>query len=421
MKKSKKKLFVIIPVIVVVIAGIIFGVIMIRNNLREAYVMPVANLDNSYAAFDVSYQGTVYESAEQKYYLDAGSTVAEVYVKEGQKINKGDKLFSYDTTLLELDVQEKQLSLNICERTFEIESDKLEEYKNIIPVEETVIVSEEHSEAQTQEGETQNTVVSTDIEEDPENQENNQETVHQTYTGRQKLDLINEQEIVIKKAQNALDFAKEELKEAQQNLEKATQVSNIGGTVTMIRGKDDILNDGSPFCTVQGDNGVTVKGYLGEFDKNVLGEGDKITVSSYMTGIEVDAEIVLINDYPYESSGNMMNGGNQNTSVYEFTAFLEDSTGFEVGEGVEITKHRDNPGALCIEKVYVRNDSNGSYVLIDKDGVLARQDVKIERAGQDEYVLITEGLSGDELIAFPYGSKAEVGIKTTTEEKYSLF
>ena len=42
-------------------------------------------------------------------------TIVEVCVKEGQQVKKGDKLFSYDTTLSDLDMQRAQLDIKKLE------------------------------------------------------------------------------------------------------------------------------------------------------------------------------------------------------------------------------------------------------------------------------------------------------------------
>ena len=150
MKKKRKKLFIIIPVAVVAVVLIVVGIIVIRKVSIKAYVQSVSDLDQSGYGSDISYEGMVYESAQQQIYADAEKSVAEVYVKQGDKVKKGDKLFRYDTTLLELDVQEKELSLKICQTALESEQIKLEKYKEIVPVEPTQPVTETGETGQTQ-------------------------------------------------------------------------------------------------------------------------------------------------------------------------------------------------------------------------------------------------------------------------------
>lgn len=55
------------------------------------------------------YDGTIQADGVQTVMISESQTVGEVAVKEGQQVKKGDKLFSYDTTLSDLDMQRAQL------------------------------------------------------------------------------------------------------------------------------------------------------------------------------------------------------------------------------------------------------------------------------------------------------------------------
>ena len=415
MKKKHKKLFIIIPVAVVAAVLIVVGIIVIRKVSIRAYVQSVSDLDQSGYGSDISYEGMVYESAQQQIYADAEKSVAEVYVKEGDKVKKGDKIFRYDTTLLELDVQEKELSLKICQTALESEQIKLEKYKEIVPVEPTQPVTETEQTGQTQ---SPTSVTETSAPVETEAEETQQ--VETTYTPDQKTDMVADQEVVVKKAQTSVDSAQEDLDEAKKALEGAEVTANLAGTVKSIKSNND-TNDGQPFCTIQGDSGVTIKGSIGEFDIKNLKEGDKLTVSSYMSDTTTDAEIITISDYPLDS-GNYSGSGNPNSSFYEFTAFMEQSDGFQVGEYVNITKYvEQSDDTVIIPKMYVMTDSKGAYVLKDKDGALARQDVKTEKASSSDAIKITEGLTKDDLIAFPYLKNVKIGMLTTTENSVNIF
>ena len=57
------------------------------------------------------YDGTIQADGVQTVMISESQTVGEVAVKEGQQVKKGDKLFSYDTTLSDLDMQRAQLDI----------------------------------------------------------------------------------------------------------------------------------------------------------------------------------------------------------------------------------------------------------------------------------------------------------------------
>lgn len=424
-KKNRKKRIIIASVSVILVIGIIAGVLIARRFSRRAYVEPVEYLNMGLYSSGASYSGSVYESAQQNFFASADKKVEEVYVKEGDKVKKGDKLFRYDTTLLELDVEEKQLTVTICENALSTEQQRLEQYNSIVPyVEPATEAPEEVTEPEV--AETVDASETPEVVEEPEDaaqeaEEIEEEPEEQHYTAQEKADKITEQELVVRKAQTALSSANQDLTEAQEALENATVVSQFDGTVTAVQ--DPSAYDATAaFCTVIGESGVTVKGYISELDRSSLHKGDKLYVSSYMTGSYTEAEVLTVNDYPADSRS-YYGGGNPNASYYEFTAFMDDAESFSIGEDVELMKvETDTDSSLIVlDKIYVRTDEGGSYVLKDVDGVLQRQDVAIQKGSSSDSVIITGGLSNDDLIAFPYGSKAEIGILTTTEQGISLF
>ena len=105
--KKHKKLFIILPIVAVVLAAVVVGLILLRNQFLKAPVYQVQQLDSG--GFDYSsFYGTVYKSDNINFYLDADKKVEEVFVKEGDSVKKGDSLFKYDTTIMEYDIKEKE-------------------------------------------------------------------------------------------------------------------------------------------------------------------------------------------------------------------------------------------------------------------------------------------------------------------------
>lgn len=401
-KKLKKRL-IIIGVCLALVIGIAVGVVLLNQNSRRAYVQSVGELNMSYVMSSQTFNGRVAESAQQKIMLSSEKKVSDVFVSKGDKIKKGDKLFQYDTRLLELSLEEKQLTVTINETTLSNEKRKLEIYQNIVPaaVQPTQEITEE---ATLPEGATEVQA---------------EENTEKTYTAQEKADLIAEQEIAVSRAQTALDSAKAELAQAQTELDEAVVIAKLDGVVSEIQdpAKADYT---APFCVIAGNTGVTVKGYVGEFDYKNLHVNDTLTIQSYISGAMTDGEVMSISDYPTDSQMNIE--GNQNTSYYEFTAFVTQSTGFDIGEDVQIMKNlSDDEGetndVIILSKAYVRTDSNGSYVLKDVDGKLKRQDVTTRKGTDSESVQILDGLTMDDMIAFPYGSKGKEGLLTTTEQQ----
>ena len=417
-KSTLKKRIIIAVVCVVLIAGAVFGVILARQNTGKAFVQPVGDLDASFWANSNQFNGTVIESAQMKVFADTEKKVSEIFVTEGGSVKKGDKLFQYDPTLLELTIEEKELGVTNAENELAAAQDLLNTYQNIVPVEpatEAPTEEEPQEEQSPSESEAATEPVAeeemTEAPTEPEKQ----------YTAAEKAEMIANQQIVVKKAQTSVTSAKEELEEAKKDLENATVTAQLDGAVKEVQSADS-LDSSAPVCIITGNSGVTVKCYIDEFNYTQLKPGDKLSVTSWMSDAGAEAEILSIGDYPVDSPTG--NEGNPNTSFYEVTAFLKDSEGFNTGEDVILSPITEDSGsdAIVLSRMYVRTDTNGSYVLKDEDGKLVRQPVATKKASDGEFVIITDGLTKDDMIAFPYGSKGKVGKKTTTEQQgVSLF
>ena len=82
------------------------------SNDTAVYVQSVSNLTGmgGIAAGD-RFPGMVVSENVTEIKKDSEKTVKEVLVKEGDDVNKGDKLFEYDTDELQLSLEKKQLEL----------------------------------------------------------------------------------------------------------------------------------------------------------------------------------------------------------------------------------------------------------------------------------------------------------------------
>ena len=242
------------------------------------------------------------------------------------------------------------------------------------------------------------------------------------YTQAQKDKLISDQQLTIRRMENSLALAENALEQSRMKLDDATVRSPMNGTVKNIGQAFSQPQDGTAFCTIAAASGATVTGYISELDLADSRVGDRLTVFNWMTGESTEAVITSIADFPSEDprGGGM---GNPNASSYAFTAYMENASGFEAGQGVDISPYiEDLDQLIVIESIYVRSDEQGSYVMVDDgSGRLTRREVTVSPTPENEYTQITSGLTTDDLIAFPYGKAGREGVRTTTQQPLLLF
>lgn len=416
MKKRSKRIL-IISAAAVLTVGIVVGIVMLRNHKITVYVEPVEYLDESWMLYNMTLSGIITNTAEQKIYLDAGQTVASTYVKAGDTVKKGDQLFKYNTEAEELSIAEKELSIEICKNDLNKLEQQLAEYEAIVPVAykptEPPYEPQETGDAepdQDPDGEDPET----ELDSEPETPDADDQTSYYTYEEKQQL--IQDTQQRISKLKNDLGVAENDLSKSKLKLDDAVITAGINGKVTAIGGD----GGNEPFCVVTSSDGIALKGYLSEFDLDSTAVGDTVTVSSY-SGAYTEAVIQSIDRYPADARY-LYREGNQNTSYYTFTALMDDASGFEAGEEVQIQKDADtDSSAIVLPKVYIRTDDEGAYAMIDDNGRLKKQPVVTERCPQSNNVIITEGLSYGDKIAFPYGNGLKEGARTTTEYSIDLF
>ena len=135
---KKNKLW--IPILAaVLIVAVIAGVILVpRLPKEEAAVYPVTMVGytNYYAGSAESY-GLVTTDKVQSLYLSGTQTVTEIMVYPGQTVQKGDVLFTYDTTLSDLAIERKDLANQQLEVELKTAQAELTALKKLKPMQIT--------------------------------------------------------------------------------------------------------------------------------------------------------------------------------------------------------------------------------------------------------------------------------------------
>ncbi len=109
----------------------------LSNNEKTVDVYAVSNLNAaSWLSYysETSSSGTVVSDVTQNVYVPEDKVIHEVFVSEGDEVKIGDKLLSYDTTLLELDRESQDLKLQELELELESAQADLKKLQNTVPV-----------------------------------------------------------------------------------------------------------------------------------------------------------------------------------------------------------------------------------------------------------------------------------------------
>lgn len=263
-------------------------------------------------------------------------------------------------------------------------------------------------------------IIEEEEEEEPESEE--EESVEEVYTVTELKKEIADKENDLKDLDIDKRSADLSLQKLQKTLDNNTVTAAINGVVKTVGDPQNPPSDGSAFIEIVGSEGLYVKGEVSELMLDQIKVGQSITANSWNNGQTYSATITEISEYPVENSGGYYGEGNPNVSYYSFTAYIEDSTGLNNGDYIDLSmtpvSSEEEADSLYIEKAYVRTEDGKAYVLkAGEDGRLVKQYVQTGKTLYGSAIEIKAGLSMEDQIAFPYGKTAKEGIRAVDSEE----
>lgn len=314
---------------------------------------------------------------------DEQMVVQELFVREGDDVTEGQKLFAYDTQQMQLSLNKQQLELEQAEAT-------IENYKEQIK----------------------------ELERDRNNASNKLEYTIQ----------IQSLEIDLQEAEINIKAKRDSVAQAEALLQNAVVFAPVDGRIQSIseNGMDNYGNP-LPYITIQKTGSYRIKGTLGELQRGAIMEGVRLEVLSRTDG-SIWAGTVSLIDYenPTQGNGNEMYYGMAtdeltSSSKYPFYVELDSTEGLMLGQHVYLqleTQAAETPAGPAISSAFIAYEEDGStYVWADKNGKLEKRTVSLGEYNMmnDTYEILS-GLTEDDFIAFPDLELCVEGAPTTKVE-----
>lgn len=134
MKPSIKKGIIITSICAFTLVGIKFYL----NSTNKIDVNSVSTLNTGYWDNPSTSTGFVSNSDTQSVLYDASKTITQVFVQEGQQVNAGDPLLSYDLTTLQSAVDTSQLDVEKAQNVITLAEHELKKLLNTTPIPDVV-------------------------------------------------------------------------------------------------------------------------------------------------------------------------------------------------------------------------------------------------------------------------------------------
>ena len=375
MKKKTKIIILISVCILITIIGIYF-LFPKGNNSGNIYVQKVSTIIGS-SQTENRYSGVVESSETVDINQDGNKSITEMYVEVGQKVRKGDKLFSYDTTEASNSIAQKKLDIEAQNNEIAAQNNTIEDYKA------------------------------------------------ELNKGGDKVEIqarINEASYAIRQAQNTIKATQTEIDQLNKQIENSTVLSTIDGIIKEVNreGGTDESGNKKPLVSITQTSDFRVKGSISEMGS--ISEGTNVIVRSRInedqiykgtvTKVETDPQSNSNNNFSRADSG-------ESASKYPFYVSLDNNKGLKLGQHVYIevdNGQSTKKKGIWLDASFIVSDDNGnSYVWVSERGKLKKRKVELGKSDEETHTTkIKSGLSEDDYIAWADDSYSE-GMKTTTE------
>lgn len=375
MNKKTKIIILISACLLIVVIGIYF-LFSKGNNNQNIYVQKVSTIIGS-SYTENRYSGVVESSETVDINQDGNKSITDMYVKAGQKVSKGDKLFSYDTTEAANSIAQKKLDIEAQNNEIQAQNNTIADYKT------------------------------------------------ELNKGGDKVEIqarINDASYAIRQAQNTIKATQTEIEQLNKQIENSTVLSTIDGIIKEVNkdGGTDESGNQKPLVSITQTTDFRVKGSISEM--GTISEGTSVIVRSRVNEDQIyKGTVTKVETDPQSNSNNNFNGADssESASKYPFYVSLDNNKGLMLGQHVYI--EADNGQStkkkgIWLDASFIVSDDNGnSYVWVSERGKLKKRKVELGKTDEETFATkIKSGLSVDDYIAWADDSYSE-GMKTTTE------
>lgn len=375
MKKKTKIIILISACLLIVVIGIYYLFPKESSN-GNIYVQKVSTIIGS-SYTENRYSGVVESSETVDINQDGNKSITDMYVKEGQKVSKGDKLFSYDTTEAANSIAQKKLDIEAQNNEIAAQNNTIEDYKA------------------------------------------------ELNKGGDKVEIqarINDASYAIRQAQNTIKATQTEIDQLNKQIENSTVLSTIDGIIKEVNkdGGTDESGNQKPLVSITQTTDFRVKGSISEM--GTISEGTSVIVRSRVNEDQIyKGTVTKVETEPQSNSNNNFYGAGsgESASKYPFYVSLDNNKGLMLGQHVYIEVDNGQSAkkkGIWLDASFIVSDDNGnSYVWVSERGKLKKRKVELGKTDEETYTTkIKSGLNVDDYIAWADDSYSE-GMKTTTE------
>lgn len=356
---------------------------------KQVFVQKVSDLSQMGALAPTDkFSGMVVSESVTEIQKDSDKVVESLYVREGDDVTQGQKLFSYDTEQLQLTLEKQKLELE--QLTSSIENYGLQIAQ---------------------------------LEKDRD----------RAYSAdKLKYTLqIQTNQIDLKEAELKQKTKQSEIQKSEHLLANALVTSPVTGRITSIseEGTDQYGNP-KAYISIQQTGSYRVKGQINEMQRGAIMEGNRVRMESRLNPEEVWMGTVTLVDYENPVQGNnngyIISSGSDEMSAssrYPFYVELDSMDGLILGQHLYLSVAGEEPVSLegvTLSAAFVCYDEDGSCFVWADNGQGKLEKRGVETGNYDPMADVYEilsGLSDSDYVAFPDDEVCVQGAPTTRQSR----
>ncbi|MBS9802719.1 biotin/lipoyl-binding protein [Bacillus toyonensis] len=310
----------------------------------------------------------------ESFYADpAKGKVKDIEVKEGQEVEKGTKLFSYDNEEINLQMKQAELDQKMADMRYDQGKKKIDSLKKEI------------------------------------------KKAKDSGAGKEVTDPMDEQVSELEIAQKTTDLEKEKGKLQKEELSKKqkelTIYSNFAGVVQKLdkdaaqSSSQALGGQGKAFLQVASKDPFQVQGTLTELQKSQIQKDQTFTVTAKANNKKKwTGKITEVSEFP--TSAEMAQAGGmgeatQNMSQYTYKASLDSQDGLSPGYHVSLQVNLENKTMIAVPSKSIVEKGEDAFVYVEDKGKLRKQNVK-KGSTDGDWTEVVEGVTvGQKVVKNP--------------------
>ena len=391
-----KKKYITITIIATIIIASTIGFCLLKKSIKDKTVNK-AEYYKIASVEKVFINGILTPRESESIYIDSTKgEISEVHVTNGQTVNAGDSLFTYNNSTIEAQIEEISEQITSNENSKVSINNKFTNSKNnLAEKEEQLKKLKNQLEEFNFEDQLQADNISMNI----------QQTNAEVSAYKEQVSAYEEQIDNVNITLNSLYNKKEKLV-----AEKSFVVTApIAGTIVLSSNEKDYTQ---PYIIIESQE-LIVKGVVSEKDYSKIKVDDDISVSIISTNEIIEGKILEIDDRPVSNTelslSQVTQTTNTNVSYYNVLITLNSQENLINGfhsQG-KVTLGDDT---IKVFKTSIINEEGKNYVFVDKDGILDKVEISIQKE-DGEYVIVESGLNANDVVMKNPTSETKAGVK----------